>query len=83
MILMKYVISLVHYIIKALMKEGIGNDNLAIAWAYPGKVLEAIPATFSMVELTCAFDPSCGTALDTWTGIGGISIAITTREENV
>jgi hypothetical protein len=57
------------------MKEGIGNDNLAIAWEYPGKALEVIPAKFSMVELTCAFDPYCGAVLDTWTGIGGNSIA--------
>ena len=63
------------YTVKALTKEGIGNDNLAIAWEYPGKALEVIPAKFSMVELTCAFDPYCGAVLDTWTGIGGNSIA--------
>jgi hypothetical protein len=31
------------------MKEGIGNDNLAIAWEYPGKAFEVIPAKFSRI----------------------------------
>ena len=29
------------------MKEGSGNANLAIAWKYPGKIREVIPATYS------------------------------------
>ena len=53
------------------MKEGGGNDHLAIAWEYPGQSLEVIPANFSLVELTCAMDPYCGAILDTWTGISG------------
>ena len=31
------------------MKEGVGNDNLAIAWEYPGQTLEVIPAKFSRI----------------------------------
>jgi hypothetical protein len=51
------------------MKEGVGNDNLAIAWQYPGRALEVIPASFSLVKLTCDKDPSCGATLYTWTNI--------------
>ncbi len=32
---------------KALMKEGVGLDNLAIAWQYPGQQRVVIPAKFS------------------------------------
>jgi hypothetical protein len=32
------------------MKEGGANDNLAIAWQYPGQSREVIPARFSLVE---------------------------------
>jgi len=32
------------------MKEGGSNDNLAIAWQYPGQLREVIPARFSLVE---------------------------------
>ena len=32
---------------KALMKEGQGDDNLAIAWEYPGQARVVIPAKFS------------------------------------
>jgi len=32
----------------ALMKDRSGFDHLAIAWQYPGKPLEVIPARFSM-----------------------------------
>jgi len=53
------------------MKEGGGNDHLAIAWEYPDQPLEVIPAKFSRVEITCAMDPYCGVILDTWTGISG------------
>jgi hypothetical protein len=28
------------------MKEGYSNDNLAIAWQYPGKIREVIPVDF-------------------------------------
>ena len=57
------------------MKEGLGNDNLAIAWEYPGQTLEVIPAKFSHVTLPCKADPSCGATLDTWTDISGTSIS--------
>jgi hypothetical protein len=53
------------------MKEGGGGDNLAIAWQYPGKTRDVIPAEFSRVT-----NPyKVGANLDTWTGIGGMSIA--------
>lgn len=32
------------------MKEGGGNDHLAIAWQYPGQPRVVIPAKFSRVE---------------------------------
>ena len=60
------------------MKEGMGDDNLAIAWEYPGQALEVIPAMFSLVKHTltpCAQVGWCGATLDTWTGISGNSIA--------
>ena len=60
------------------MKEGMGDDNLAIAWEYPGQALEVIPAMFSLVKQTlpiCAQVGWCGATLDTWTGISGNSIA--------
>jgi hypothetical protein len=53
------------------MKEGAGLDHLAIAWQYSGQPRVVIPAEFSRV-----LNPSLGGAiLDTWTGIGGTSIA--------
>ncbi len=36
------------------MKEGNGDDNLAIAWEYPGQALEVIPTKYSVT-----FDPKC------------------------
>ncbi len=57
------------------MKEGVGNDFLAIAWEYPGQALEVIPARFSLIELTCHLIFNCGATLDTWTSISGSSIA--------
>lgn len=58
------------------MKEGYGNDNFAIAWEYPGKALEVIPASFSHAVFSCTYDvANCGATLDTWTGISGTSIA--------
>jgi hypothetical protein len=59
------------------MKGGAGNDHLALAWEYSGKVLEVIPAKFSLSsapEITCSMDESCGATLQTWTGISGTSI---------
>jgi hypothetical protein len=39
------------------MKEGVGNDNLAIAWQRPGQALiEVIPANFSSVKIPCPPD---------------------------
>jgi hypothetical protein len=35
--------------IQALMKEGYGNDHLAIAWQYPGQELEVVPANYSVM----------------------------------
>ena len=53
------------------MKEGDGGDNLAIAWQYAGQTRTTIPAEFSRV-----FNPlQSGAMLETWTGIGGSSIA--------
>ncbi len=34
---------------QALMKEGGGGDNLAIAWQYPGQAQEVIPASYSLM----------------------------------
>jgi hypothetical protein len=56
------------------MKEGVGNDHLAIAWEYPGLDLEVIPATFSLVTHICHLDVNCGAILDTWAGINGTGI---------
>jgi hypothetical protein len=65
------------YYYEALMKEGGGGDNLAVAWKYPGQPTDVIPARFSRSELTLMkWDvPSFGAKLDSWTGIGGMSIA--------
>eukprot|EP00804_Cyclotella_cryptica_P021725 CCRYP_012889-RB/>CCRYP_012889-RB protein AED:0.02 eAED:0.02 QI:1920/1/1/1/1/0.8/5/578/694 len=59
------------YYFEALMKESYGNDNLAIAWQYPGKVREVIPAEF--LRTTDPF--GVGATLERWTGIGGVTIA--------
>jgi hypothetical protein len=50
------------------MKEAFGNDNLAIAWQYPGKIREVIPAEFLQTLMV-------GSTMDMWTGISGITIA--------
>ena len=53
------------------MKEGGGDDNLAVAWQYPSQPMVVIPAEFSRV-----LNPSsAGATLETWTGIGGLTIA--------
>ena len=57
------------------MKEGGGNDHLAIAWEYPGQPLEVIPAKFSRKDSPCAMNLYCGAILNTWTDISGDSIA--------
>jgi hypothetical protein len=54
------------------MKEGVGGDNFAIAWQYPGKARDVISADFSRVVNPFQ---AVGANLDTWTGIGGTSIA--------
>jgi hypothetical protein len=60
------------------MKEFVAEDNLAIAWQYPGQNRDVIPAKFSRV-----LNPSqVGANLDTWTGIGGTSIADLMRGTN-
>jgi hypothetical protein len=53
------------------MKESYGNDNLAIAWQYPGKAREVVPAEF--LRTISPFD--VGATLERWSGIGGITIA--------
>ena len=50
--------------IQALVKDGYGNANLAIAWQYPGQELEVIPANYSVMTrpgwpVTCAKDSDC------------------------
>jgi len=59
------------------MKEGDWGDNLAIAWKYPGQPRDVIPARFSRTELTSTEWglPHFGAKLDSWTGIGGKTIA--------
>ena len=57
------------------MKEGGGNDHLAIAWEYPDQPLEVIPAKFSRNDSPCAMNPYCGAILNTWKDISGDSIA--------
>jgi len=54
------------------MKDGVGNDYLAIAWQYPGNARDVIPAEFSRVANPFKV---VGANLDTWTGIGGKTIA--------
>jgi hypothetical protein len=49
---------------QVLMKEEIGQDNLAIAWKYPGQYLEVIPAIYSRNvkpgwPVTCVNDSDC------------------------
>ena len=60
------------------MKEGGGNDNLAIAWSYTLQPRVVIPAKFSTTSLSFIWSsdlPRYGAILDTWTGIGGTTIA--------
>jgi len=53
------------------MKECDGEDNLAIAWQYPGQPAHVVPAEFSRV-----INPNlAGVNLDTWEGISGMTIA--------
>jgi hypothetical protein len=56
------------------MKQGGGDDHMALAWEYDDQVLEVIPAKFSLVKHICALDVNCGAILDTWTGITGTNI---------
>lgn len=53
------------------MKESYGNDNLAIAWQYPGKAREVIPAEY--LRTRNPFDT--GATLERWTGISGLTVA--------
>lgn len=53
------------------MKEGDGGDNLAVAWQYPGQTRTMIPAEFSRLSNPL----KVGAVLETWSGIGGWSIA--------
>ena len=63
--------------ISGRVKEGGGGDTLSVALEYPGQPTDVIPARFSRSELTwMKWDvPSFGAKLDSWTGIGGMSIA--------
>ena len=51
------------------MKENSNIDNLAIAWQYPGQVLEVIPARYSRMTrpntwpATCLEDYDCDDGL--------------------
>jgi len=52
------------------MKEGGGDDHLAIAWQYPGQPMDVVPAEFSRV-----INPYlAGATLDVWMGINGLTI---------
>ena len=52
------------------MKEGGGDDHLAIAWQYPGQPMDVVPAEFSR-----AINPYlAGATLDVWMGINGLTI---------
>ena len=59
------------------MKEGDGEDHVAVAWQYPGQSRVVIPARFSHVaRFGGVQQTSYGAILDTWTNIGGgLSIA--------
>jgi hypothetical protein len=62
------------------MKEGGGEDNLAIAWQYPGMSREVIPARFSLPSLPAVSyhllpSPEYGVILDTWMDISGSTLA--------
>jgi hypothetical protein len=60
------------------MKEGGGNDNLAIAWNSTFQPRVVIPAKFSTTSLSFIWSsnlPRYGAIMDTWTGIGGKTIA--------
>lgn len=46
------------YYMEAIMKEGSGGDNLAIAWQYPGQALEVIPASYSVMTKPTPVTPS-------------------------
>ena len=59
------------------MKEGLGNDNLAVAWQFPGQLREIISAHHSLIvnskykAFYCGID-SCNQAV--WdTFAGGVS----------
>ena len=60
-----YDVSLVlTFSIQVLVKESYGVDNLAIAWQYPGQLLDVIPAWYSRTArpgwpVTCAVDSDC------------------------
>ena len=52
------------------MKAGLGEDHFSIAWQYPNKPREVIPAKFSQTK-----NPfEVGAILDTWTGVSGDTI---------
>jgi hypothetical protein len=61
-------------VFKALLKEGSGNNFMALAWEYNGRALEVIPARFSQIAAP-ARNESCGVTLDTWKEIGGNTIS--------
>jgi hypothetical protein len=64
------------------MKEGWGDNHLALAWEYPGQALQVIPARFSLAELSCDLIIDCGATLDSWTSIIGYSISDLTLYTN-
>ena len=62
------------YYIEALLKEGTGNDHLAVGWQLPSGALQRpIPSQW-LIPFESA--PPTGTIdLETWTGISGTSIS--------
>ena len=67
------------------MKEGGGEDNLAIAWEYPGRWREVIPARYSTTTLSFNWSsqiPRYGAILDTWMDISGLTIEDLTSATN-
>ncbi|KAL3806287.1 hypothetical protein ACHAXA_005787 [Cyclostephanos tholiformis] len=52
------------YYFEAIMKELRGQDGLAIAWQYPGRALEIIPARFSMMTRPIPNNNTISTSTD-------------------
>ena len=58
------------------MKEGWFIDHLSLAWRYPGQSRVVIPARYLTTSLSSIWvSDFYGANLNTWTGIGGLTIA--------